>query len=515
MRAQDTVRVAVTYVSSGTVYLDAGSDRGAAVGDTLRVPRPAGAGSTAVVTAISSRSAAARPLSTRDTIRQGEQGILLAHGERRIEQPGPAPRVSAAQWQDSSRISTPVRPSAGTGSRTFRGRIALQYAGSGMEGIRQDFSVSSLIFQLQTERLPGTDLMLSLNGRASYDAGPSPFATGSHYQLRLYEAALGYEKADAWYGWSIGRIASRFVGGLGSVDGIQSYARSGNFTAGVLAGWQPDWQTSGLDTKEQKGALFVAATAGGDKARWDAAAAYAGQWHEGRLDRDFLYLQNTLRLFQTTYLYQSSEIDLHVVSAGIRTGTFRLSNTFVTLSTYPVSWLNASLSYDATRPIYLFESMRWLPDSLLDFSIRWGYRASLGIRLPLGLIANAWGRYAPGSGLERSTAAAGGGLRASDILRSGVNAGVQYSSSRTLYTSARTVSADLDDWLFSTVSVQVHAERSWYSLRYWDESQTATTLSGSANLRLWGRWYAMASGEQLWEEQGNVRRVFLELGVRF
>ena len=75
--------------------------------------------------------------------------------------------------------------------------------------------------------------------------------------------------------------------------------------------------------------------------------------------------------------------------------------------------------------------------------------------------------------------------------------------------------ADLDSWLFSTVSLQVHGERSWYSTRYWEGRRTATTLSSSVNVSLWRRWYALASGEHLWEEDGNVQRVYLELGVRF
>ncbi len=177
-------------------------------------------------------------------------------------------------------------------------------------------------------------------------------------------------------GWSAGRVTSLFMGGLGQIDGAQAYVKSGGFALGALAGYQ-----TGLpDLKHQQSPaesrcirpLWMGRAA---VRRWDATVAYGKQWYEGKLDRDFLYIQNTARLGLDLFLYQSTEVDLHVVEAGVPT-KLQLTNTFVTVSYVPLSWLSASAGFDAARNIYLLESMKTYPDSLFDHTLK-GYRGSV------------------------------------------------------------------------------------------------------------------------------------------
>ena len=66
----------VTYVSSGSIYIDAGRDRWVAVGDTLTVIRASAPRAVVVVTTISSGSSAARVLSQKDAIAIGDSAFI-------------------------------------------------------------------------------------------------------------------------------------------------------------------------------------------------------------------------------------------------------------------------------------------------------------------------------------------------------------------------------------------------------------------------------------------------------
>ncbi len=409
----------MSYVSSGSIYLDAGRNKGLAQGDTVDLVHRSQVRVRGAVIAVSSTSAAVQLLGPgtgkgANSITVGDSAYITKPVAPQVAEAAPL-LVNSTSRSELSRDAAPQLPVQPT-TNIVSGRVALQYSQAGLPKTAPDFSQPSFYTRLNVGRLFGTGVNFSFFARTYENASLRAYEDGGRYRFRLYDLSFSYDDPQAVMGWSAGRVTSLFMGGLGQIDGAQVYVKSGGFALGGVAGYQPDYRTSSINTRQQKAAAFIHyGWEGQQYTRWDATVAYGRQWYEGKLDRDFLYIQNTARLGLDLFLYQSTEVDLHVVEAGVPTKKFQLTNTFVTVSYVPLSWLSASAGFDAARNIYLLESMKTYPDSLFDHTLKEGYRGSVSFRIPLNITLTAMGRYRPASGLERTSRSIGGGARISTL----------------------------------------------------------------------------------------------------
>lgn len=517
-QTQRTVGTSVTYISSGSVYLGAGREKGLAQGDTVRFQRGGLLRGMGVIISVSSSSSAAHLLNDE----KGEATKSIAVGDsafvtKVIAIPGAEPPrqgTSAVTSPASNAQTTRSKIPEGPSDNILSGRVALQYAQAGMPGQAPDFSQPSLYSRVNVGRLFGTGVNLSFFARTYRNSAARAYEGRTRF--RLYDFSLSYDDPQAAVGGSVGRITSAFMGGLGQIDGAQFYVRSGGFAAGVLAGFQPDYRTSALSSQQQKGALFVHYGWEGEQfSRWDATIAYGSQLYSGKLDRDFLYIQNTARLGTDLFLYQSSEVDLHVMKDGVRKNKFQLTNAYATLSYIPLSWLSASVGFDATRNIFLLESMKTFPDTLFDRTLKEGYRGSLAVRLPFNVMLTGTGRYRPASGLERRTRSIGGGARFIDLAATGINIGGQYSDLTGVYTNGKDLTIDADDWITSDISLMLRYDRYAYTILGQQERYVSTTGSAMLQWRISRTFFWMISYDRVWDSLRDSQRLMGELGVRF
>ena len=86
---------------------------------------------------------------------------------------------------------------------------------------------------------------------------------------------------------------------------------------------------------------------------------------EGKLDREFLYLQNSFDASRLLNFYHSTEIDVNEMHSGKIEKKLHLTNTYLSIGSAPLDWLSLSAGYDATRNVYLFETNSSVADSLL------------------------------------------------------------------------------------------------------------------------------------------------------
>lgn len=512
------IAAAVSYISSGSIYLNAGGGKGLAQGDTVTIVHGSEVQVRSVVIAVSSSSSAVRPLVSGasqgvNSIAVGDSAyvskVLTATPISAIP-PGAAPAVVASPEIRGAAPKSSVRSL----DNFVSGRVALQYAQAGLPGKAPDFSQPSLYTRFNVGRLLGTSMNLSFFARTYQNAALR--ASEQRTRFRLYDFSLSYDDPQSPVGGSIGRVTSTFMGGLGQIDGAQVYARSGSFIVGVLAGFQPDYLTSGVSTQKQKGALFVHyGWEGTPFARWDATIAYGRQLYSGKLDRDFVYMQNTVRLGLDLFLYQSTELDLHVMEGGIPTRKFQLTNTYATLSYMPLSWLSASTGFDATRNIYLLESMRTFPDSLFDHALKEGYRGSVSFRLPLNITLTGSGRFRPASGAERESRSFAGGARIADLAGTGINLGGQYSSLTGVYTNGKDLTLDADGWITRDLSLMVRYDRYAYTVVGQQTRYVSTTGSAMLQWRVSQMLFWMINYDRVWDSLRDSQRLMCELGLRF
>jgi hypothetical protein len=498
----------VTYLSGSNIYVDAGREKGLEVGDTLTILRKAISIGRGVIIAVSSNSSASQLLPPADSVAVGDSARVFKIVPLQPVQPAAAKLAPAGRETGSA---------TGSDGMIVHGRVGLQYAGAGSLNSRPDFSQPSVLLRLDLSRMPG-GLSFSFYGRSSYDlADRSVFSSQSgRWGMRLFEMALAYDNPGAWYGFGVGRLTSRYVGGLGAFDGGQIFVRQGNLSAGFVLGFQPDYRTSQIQTDQQKMAGFVNYAWGGDVFHSNnSTIAYGQQLFKGKLDRDFLYLQNTFNLGSALFLYQSSEVDLHDMKDSVRSPAFRLNNTFVTLSYMPVSWLTANAGYDATRNYLLFESMKTFPDTLIDRELQQGFRVGASIRLPLRMSISGTANFRLQSESGRQARTFGTSFRMGDIGGSEVNVGAQYLRIQGLYTDGDDMSVDIDRWVTQAIYLSLRLDRYAYTYVQQPGSAITTTAGLNVNVSFTRSWYFMVTFDRVWDPSRNSFRAFGEISYHF
>jgi hypothetical protein len=497
---------AITYVTPGSVYFNAGSNVGLAIGDTLVASHGTNALGKVVISAISSSSSAAQVLPGAAAIAIGDTVSMMKHVEPKV--------LAEAETGRASRGWTPPEPT----DNYVTGRIAAQYAGAGVLGSSMDFSQPSLLLRLGIERLFGTGLRFTLNGRAYRDMGAyaTRYGTSSQTATRIYELNVTSDDPRTPIGFSLGRIISPFLGGLGQFDGGQVYAKSGQFSFGLAAGTQANPLNSSFETGYQKAALFVNYAVDREDFRGtEMTVAYGQQMNHWNFDRDFLYTQLAIRTTGPVSFYESSEFDLHDISNGIKVSRFHLTNVFMNVSYTPVRWASLSAGYDANRSIYLFESMKTVPDTLLDRNLQQGVRGGLTFRLPSTILLMFNGTYRPGTGSQRNAKNGNATVRMSDIAASGINAGLRYTLTKGVYTNGNGFAFDIDRWLSSSITVGARLDQYTYDILVSGERLKTTTLTLNSSLRLSRSWYLLVNFDQLWDSLRNAQRIYAEIGMHF
>lgn len=501
----------VTYVSSRTFYFDAGRARGLEIGDTVTVNRKTQRRALGVIAAVSSSSSSASIITQSDALAVGDSVVTVKVVTIEDIPALATGRLSASQ---SSAMRFPSRPE----DNVATGRFALQYGASGEFGKALEFSQPAAILRLDIQRLFGTGTTFTFYGRTYSDltANFDRFGVGSRTKLRMYEFSLAYENRRAPLGYSLGRITSRYVGGLGAFDGAQFYVRRGPFTMGVLGGAQTDYTTNQFDTDQLKFAAFTNFAWGGDVfTTSDVTLGYGQQRYRGKIDRAFGYLQSSVRIGTDLFFYSSAELDFQKIENGVKSKQARLTNTFVTLSYSPTRWLSVNGGYDAARSIYLFESMKTFSDTLLDKSLKEGYRMAVSFRLPLNITIGGQGNWRLASGTTSSARTLGSTFRIGDVLHTDVNMGFQYARIQGLYTEGNDYTIDIDRWIAQSFALGFRLDRYRYHVLGQVDELYTTTASGNLNVRLSRTFYTVLSFDQVWDNIRTSQRLYFEVGVHF
>ncbi len=492
----------VTYVSAKTVYLDIGTDHGAAVGDSVYLTRGGSLVALGVLSAVSSLSSMV-PLPSGTTPARGDR-VMAYHRTR-------------TDTHEAVKGSEGVPGDPPMASRHINGRVALQYIGGGSVATGFSFSQPALLLHLNVPALFGSGIRFTMHGRVTRDLGTPGTLSGSpsRTNARVYTLALTSDAPDRTFGYALGRISSRYVGGLGPIDGAELVFRTGRITGGILGGFQPDYRTSSLDTRQQKTALFAnlawraaAGTAG------DVTLAYGRQMHRGKLDRDFLYAQSSTRLGESLYLYHSSEVDVTGLEGTERKSRLRLTNTFLSGSYSPLQWLSLDAGYNATRTVYYLESMNIRTDTLMDNLLRQGVRGGMTIRLPSRIQLSGRVHVSPAAGDLRSSRTLIGMVRMHSIANSGISAGFQVAAITGMYTEGTNLSGHLEYTAGQRFTADLSGEHYLYTLVRTGDRQRTTTVSLSLQAFIDRRWHVLGGMDQLWEDGQPFQRIFAELGVR-
>ncbi len=508
-----SVLMRVTYVTSRQVYLDAGAEEGVAIGDTVTLSRSGAMVGQAVISATASHSAVGHILGPETSPKIGDLGNITKGSESLLPNP---PGVA----QPLPEIASQPRPLVETvpTENILSGRIGLQYSGEWAEDSRLNIGQPAAAAYLHMRNILGTGMALSFSGREYYELTGAYARYGDSVRSRfdLYQFQLERDRPGDWFGFSAGRMVSQYVSGLGTFDGGQVFLRQGAFTSGVLIGKGIQGRALGIGGDDTKEAVFAGFRTG-DPALWNyqGTVAYARQEVNGNLDRSFLYVQSSASLGNSLWMFGNAQLDLNDVNNGQRVSTLRLSNALLSINYSPDRLLSASLGYDGTRSVYLFETMKNIPDSLFRESLRHGFHARATLRPLPGISVTAAATFQTRRGDARNSHTFSGMVRFTNIFGTGLHVGARYAAITGVYLDGSDITYELERLLFTQIDLLLRYDDYAYSLTTISHAYRTKTASAMLNWRISRRFYSTAGGDYTIDDSMNSARVFMEVGMWF
>ncbi len=411
LRAQKqsaAAEVGVRYRSAETVYLDAGSAAGIAVGDRFEVRRDGRVVGEVEVIFTAERSASARVVRESETIRPGDRARRIgaavtpppAPAERApVTQPPPTPQQpspSDAAASDADRYGERVSRAAQRRARSTRASGTLSFewrgtsSGSGDDASR-DVTRSLARLNLRVRDLAGTPLQLRLRGRL-FDLSREGQRAGlpaDESRDRLYEAALIYDPPGSWLAVRAGRLGGSPLLSLGYLDGALVEVRPlARLAAGVVYGRRAEDAAlgsngggnggSGEDKGSTKAGAFLrfggAPDADTGRRSFEVTlAGYREETDDPSFGRDYVALESRVDGGEKWSLFQHAELDLDVPAVAGSEGGQQLSLASVTLVRRLARSGRLALSYDRFQR-YPTEEDPTVPEAFLDRFARQGLR---------------------------------------------------------------------------------------------------------------------------------------------
>ncbi len=242
--------------------------------------------------------------------------------------------------------------------------------------------------------------------------------------LRIYDLSLGY-KTDGYSIWG-GRHINYNVSDIGPVDGLQLEKRLGNFGAGGVAGFRPDFYNMGFNSKLFEYGVYLMRIDSLRNGSIQNTVAIFQQTNNKKTDRRFLYFQNNSNLSSKLNFYLSSEVDLFKLQNNVPTNDFSLTSVYFSTMYTPVRNITINFSYDARRNIIYYQTFGSIIDSLFNNALRQGLQLGFFLRPFTGTFINLNGGYSYQKGDLRPSKNFNISATQSEIPLFGITATVNY-----------------------------------------------------------------------------------------
>lgn len=191
--------------------------------------------------------------------------------------------------------------------------------------------------------------------------------------LKIYSLNIRYDTKKLG-SVTLGRNINPVLANVGAIDGLQYEKKLNNFTVGAIAGTRPDIYTYGFNTSYLQFGVFAAHHFNAKKGFAQTTVSLINQMNNSLTDRRFAYLQHSNSLIDKVTLFSSFEIDLYGLKNNQPSTEINLTSVYLSMRYKPIKKLAISLSYDARKNVYYYETYKNIADSILDKETRQGLR---------------------------------------------------------------------------------------------------------------------------------------------
>ncbi len=370
----------VTYVTGGSVYIDAGRVEGLHSGDTLVVWRDGSTVTRLLVTDLSSHRAACGVL-------PGSPMPRVDDIARFVPRLDPGPPVAAAPVPGKDAAIVPlaatgkVMPPAATvlianppraRSSRMRGRLGMRLLAiqSREAGRMTQPALDARFEAVNAAGLP-VDLLADVRGRRT-TRSLSTGINAIESSTRVYRLAASLHDFGARYRFTLGRQASPLLSSVSLFDGALAEWGSKRMTLGAFGGTQPDpvRLTMSQDVM-QSGAFLEVHQAPLAVRRWSTAVGGVTSTARGQVNRDFVFVQ---AMYNDPVVSFSMAQEADILRGWKRDSSgaaLSLTSTFATVNLIPAEGLSINGGYDGRRNVRLYRD-RETPETAFDDRFREG-----------------------------------------------------------------------------------------------------------------------------------------------
>jgi hypothetical protein len=358
----------ITYLSGGMVYLEVGTRQGVREGTPFEVLRHG-----VVIAQLAAKYVSSDR--TACTITSGTTPLAV----------GDSVRYHAAIDAATSvvnRASSAARASARRRAAPLRARIGLRYLMI-QQADASRLNQPAVDLRIDGTHLRGTGFGLAVDARAQRTAvfGGSGSGTAPATLTRVYQAAVTYQPGSTRARGALGRQFATALSPIGVFDGAALDINLDRWSAGALAGTQPDvvsFSPSGQIT--EYGIWAQRHSASGSHTPWSATLGVIGSYDRGEINREFLYVQGTYSSRYLT-LYAAEEVDANRGwKLPVEGSSLTPTSTFATAQLNVTDALTVLAGIDSRRSVRLYRDFT-NPEIVFDDAFRQGRWGEVSVRV--------------------------------------------------------------------------------------------------------------------------------------
>jgi hypothetical protein len=198
--------------------------------------------------------------------------------------------------------------------------------------------------------------------------------------LKIYSLAVRFEPTKTTR-ITLGRTINYKISSIGAMDGLQFEKSFNKFSAGVLAGFRPDYKDYGFNSKLLQYGGYVALDTKSGETFSETSLAFMEQMNNMKTDRRFLYFQHTNSLLKNVFFFSTFEVDLYKVKLDLPQNTLDLTSLYLSLRYRMTKKFSLTASYDQRKNVLYYETYKTLIDSILENEKRQSIRLQANYRI--------------------------------------------------------------------------------------------------------------------------------------
>ena len=202
---------------------------------------------------------------------------------------------------------------------------------------------------------------------------------GFNNALKIYSLAVKYD-INKTSNITLGRKINLNLANVGAIDGLQYEKTGKHFNYGAIVGSRPDYYDYSFNPDLMQFGAFVSHNIQNEAGNLQTSLAIFNQMNNFKTDRRFAYIQHSNTLINKLDLFCSFELDFYsMVNLQPKT-SLDLTSSYISLRYKPWKKLSLTLSYDARKNIYYYETFKNQIDSIIDRETRQGLRFHFNYR---------------------------------------------------------------------------------------------------------------------------------------